>query len=98
MEDERLDSLQPGILWNVLRALRHGRDDKYMLENWQKIITFADVGDKSEREEVAGATLVYLNGHSKVINQKLREMTTGMPKSKSLQPSNGFAEMYGGDL
>ncbi len=98
LEDERLDSLKPGILWNVLRALRHGRDDKYMLENWQKIITFAEVGDKSERDEVAGATLVYLNGHSKIINQKLRDMTTGMPKSNSSTPSNWFVEMYRGDL
>lgn len=75
ISDERIEKLEFLLIRNILLALKHGRDEIYLQQNWQKIVIFApQLRNQIMYVEIFRATILYINRISPTVNQKIKEM------------------------
>jgi len=75
ISDERIEQLEFLLIRNILLALKHGRDEIYLQQNWQKIVIFApQLRNQIMYVEIFRATILYINRISPTVNQKIKDM------------------------
>jgi predicted transposase/invertase (TIGR01784 family) len=95
LPDDLLENLPFLRLRNILLAMKYSRDEKYLRENWKKIIIFApEFRNTGEHREIFQATVIYMSRVSTVFNENITEMEKALSQAEYSDVKPYIIQLY----
>ena len=95
MSESDIDKMEFHALKNVFLALKYSRNEKYLKQNWKKVIIFAsEFKDDKAYHYIIQATITYMISVSKTVEQNLEKMDTVLSPEETVMVRPFFIEKY----
>ena len=95
LSESDIDKMGFQALKNVFLALKYSRNEKYLKQNWKKVIIFAsEFKDDEAYHYIIQATITYMISVSKTVEQNLEKMDTVLSPEETVMVRPFFIEKY----